>query len=106
MFITGTHYIGNFGPSIILHGISPTNSKSYDRNIVIHGADYCHPDHITKHGFLGRSLGCIALPKKEMITTYQMLKPGTLIFTSYDTKKPSEKIKPPTSDEILENRIT
>lgn len=67
IYVTGTHYVGRFGPSIILHGVSSTNDRVFDRSIVLHGANYCGNDHIKKYGFLGRSLGCIALPKKQMI---------------------------------------
>ena len=106
IFVSGTHYIGHFGPSIALHGISPTNDQVLARNIVIHGADYCSPEHIEKYGFLGRSLGCIALPKDKMISTFQILKPGTLIFTSSLPVNPKiETLQPPTPDEIVENLI-
>ncbi len=106
IFVSGNHYVGHFGPSIVLHGISPTNDQVLARNIVIHGANYCSPDHIEKHGFLGRSLGCIALPKDKMISTYQILKPGTLIFTSSLPVKPTiEPLQPPTPEEIAENLI-
>ena len=44
-----------------------------DRNIVVHGADYATKEFMDKYGFLGRSLGCPAIPEeisKETSTCY------------------------------------
>lgn len=106
IYVTGSHYLGDFGPAINLHGICDTNNKAYSRRIVMHGANYCGPEHVKKYGFLGRSLGCIALPKKNMITAYQVLEPGTLVITKMDiSKKMTEPLVPPTIEERMENRI-
>lgn len=106
IYVTGTHYVGHFGPSLNLHGVSPSNDKSFSRRIVMHGAHYCSPAHIDRYGFLGRSLGCIALPKNNMITAYQSLKPGTIVIAKMDArKKMTEALRPPTPDEKIENRI-
>ncbi len=106
IYVTGSPYIGHFGPTLNLHGLSASNSIAYDRRIVMHGADFCSRDHITKYGFLGRSLGCIALPKKHMITAYQTLTPGTIVIAKQDTrKKMTEPLVPPTAEEKTENRI-
>lgn len=107
IFITGTHYVGHFGPSINLHGVSASNSKAHSRRIILHGAHYCSQAHIDTYGFLGRSLGCIALPKSKMISAYQSLKPGTILIAKMDVrKKMTESLIPPTSDETIENRIS
>jgi len=72
----------------------------------MHGAHYCSQTHIDSYGFLGRSLGCIALPKNNMITAYQSLKPGTIVIAKMDTRrKMTEALRPPTPDEKIENRI-
>mgnify|MGYP006077459325 CR=1 FL=1 len=106
IYVTGTPYVGNFGPSINLHGLSYGNNLAFDRRIVIHGADYCSTDHIAKYGFLGRSLGCIALSKKNMISAYQILTPGTIVIAKQDTKKTlTEALIPPTQEEKTENRL-
>lgn len=106
IFVTGAHYVGQFGPSIILHGVSPSNDQALKRNVVIHGAHYCSSRHIEKYGFLGRSLGCIALPKSDMLTAYQTLKPGTLVFAQgVVPNKTSETLAAPTPEEQIENRI-
>jgi hypothetical protein len=99
-------YIGHFGPTLNLHGVSASNSIAYDRRIVMHGANFCSRDHISKYGFLGRSLGCIALPKKHMITVYKTLTPGTIVIAKQDMrKKITEPLIPPTPEEKTENRI-
>ncbi len=106
IYVTGIHYVGHFGPSLNLHGVSTSNDKSFSRRIVMHGAHYCSQTHIDSYGFLGRSLGCIALPKNNMITAYQSLKPGTIVIAKMDTRrKMTEALRPPTPDEKIENRI-
>ncbi|GEM_PF-3297874 len=106
IYVTGNHYVGHFGPSINLHGVSSSNDRSFPRRIVMHGAHYCSQAHIDKYGFLGRSLGCIALPKNNMITVYQSLKPGTILIAKMDVRKKLTKaLIPPTPDEKIENRI-
>lgn len=91
---------------INLHGVSASNDLSFDRRIVIHGADYCSTQHIDKYGFLGRSLDCMALPKDKMITLHQTLRPGTLIFTRYESPPSPQNLTLPTPEERIENKIT
>jgi hypothetical protein len=107
IYVTGSHYVGQFGPSINLHGVCATNDNAFSRRIVMHGADYCGVEHIKKYGFLGRSLGCIALPKKNMTTAYQLTEPGTIIIVRQTPRaKPmEEKLISATAEEIKENRI-
>lgn len=72
-YVTGSTYIGKHGTSLILKGIEPEiNDQAEARRIVMHGADYVSEEFISKHGRLGRSLGCPAVPvglHKEIIKT-------------------------------------
>ena len=80
-YSTGETYFGRHGLSLRLNGLEKgINDKARERAIVIHGADYVTPDFISKHGRLGRSHGCPAVPaqlSKEIIET---IKDGSCLF--------------------------
>jgi len=60
-YLTYSWYTGQFGVSIRLEGLDPTNSNALDRAIVMHRAGYAEPEHVQRWGRLGRSNGCFAL---------------------------------------------
>jgi hypothetical protein len=60
-YLTYSWYTGQFGVSIRLDGLEPTNSNALDRAIVMHRAAYAEPEHIQRWGRLGRSNGCFAM---------------------------------------------
>jgi len=80
-YTTGETYFGRHGLSLKLNGLEKgINDKARERAIVMHGADYVAPEFIRKHGRLGRSHGCPAVPtqlSKEIIET---IKDGTCLF--------------------------
>ena len=53
----GISYNGRFGKAYKLHGLDRTNSKAYERFIVLHGYD-CVPDNILYPEYLCNSEGC------------------------------------------------
>ncbi|MBP6063369.1 MAG: murein L,D-transpeptidase catalytic domain family protein [Fusobacteriaceae bacterium] len=80
-FLTDTTYSGEFGYSLRLKGLEPgINSNTEKRKIVIHGAEYVSYDFIKKNGFLGRTLGCPALPKEYTGPIIETIKNGTVLF--------------------------
>ena len=83
-FITGSTYYGKHGLSLTLDGIEKDiNDNARKRAIVIHPAEYATNDFIDKHGRLGRSFGCPALPpsiSKEIIDT---IKGSSCLFIYY-----------------------
>lgn len=74
-YTTGETYIGKHGVSLRLLGKERgINDKALERGIVIHSAAYADESVANQQGYLGRSLGCPAIPEKihkEVIETIQ-----------------------------------
>jgi len=80
-YLTADTYYGEHGLSLKLKGLeSGINDKALHRKIVIHGADYAEPARIRSLGYLGRSYGCPALPKKESNYIISKIKNGSCLF--------------------------
>lgn len=74
-YTTGETYFGKHGVSLRLLGKERgINDKALERGIVIHSAAYADESVANQQGYLGRSLGCPAIPEKihkEVIETIQ-----------------------------------
>ncbi len=80
-FVTDRTYEGKHGYSLRLRGLERgINDNALMRNIVIHGADYVSSDFIRRHGRLGRSLGCPALPFSVYRQVIDLIKGGSCLF--------------------------
>lgn len=88
-FVTDTKpYFGSFGYSLRLKGLeNHFNSNAYDRAIVIHGADYASKKYIDQMGFLGRTLGCPAIPVELSKEVIDLLSNNSIIFIAGDDSK-------------------
>jgi len=74
-------YMGKHGLSLQLKGLEKgVNDQVYNRNIVLHGADYACEEYIKKTGRLGRSQGCPAVPNADSKPIIQVVKGGTCLF--------------------------
>jgi hypothetical protein len=74
-------YMGKHGLSLQLKGLEKGfNDNVFNRNIVLHGADYVCEDIIRKTGRLGRSQGCPAVPYAESKGIIQAVKGGSCLF--------------------------
>lgn len=74
-------YMGKHGLSLQLKGLEKGfNDNVYNRNIVLHGADYASEDFIRKTGRLGRSQGCPAVPYADSKGIIQAVKGGSCLF--------------------------
>lgn len=74
-------YMGKHGLSLQLKGLEKGfNDNVYNRNIVLHGADYVCEDFIRKNGRLGRSQGCPAVPYADSKNIIELVKGGTCLF--------------------------
>ncbi|MGL4402237.1 MAG: murein L,D-transpeptidase catalytic domain family protein [Fusobacteriaceae bacterium] len=80
-FLTENSYNGEFGYSLRLKGLEEgINSNAFERNIVIHGADYVSENFIKQFGFLGRTKGCPALPTEMTSEIINRIQGGTVVF--------------------------
>lgn len=84
LFRADETYLGQHGYSLRLSGLEVgVNDNARDRAIVMHGADYVSDDHIARHGRLGRSWGCPALPRGASSRVIDMIKDGGAVFAYY-----------------------
>ncbi|MGL5377061.1 MAG: murein L,D-transpeptidase catalytic domain family protein [Cetobacterium sp.] len=83
-----TPYIGDFGYSLRLNGLENRfNSNAYDRAIVIHGAEYASKKYIDQMGFLGRTLGCPAIPTELSKEVINLLSNNSIVFIAGNDSK-------------------
>ncbi|MFA5329526.1 MAG: murein L,D-transpeptidase catalytic domain family protein [Prolixibacteraceae bacterium] len=82
--IVGTHT----GFALLIDGVEKgINDRAVKRAIIIHGAEYATESFIKKHGRLGRSFGCPALPPDLNKPIIETIKGGTCLFLyNPDTK--------------------
>ncbi len=84
---TLTTYYGEKGYSLKLEGLEKgINDNAYDRNIVLHGSDYVTNEFARSNGYLGRSLGCPAVPFKQNTGIINSIKNGTVLFIYHPAK--------------------
>lgn len=87
-YITQQTYNGEHGLSLRLEGEEKgINDNAASRAIVIHCADYVSEATIKALGYIGRSLGCPALPKKYTKPIIETIKDGSCLFVYSPSKK-------------------
>ena len=80
-YVTSGTYMGKHGYSLQLRGLEKgINDKAFDRDIVIHGAEYVNEDYIRAQGYIGRSWGCPAVSEKLNRPIIDKIKNGSCIF--------------------------
>lgn len=93
-FITMGTYTGANGYSLKLKGCEKgINDKALNRAIVLHGAAYVSEDFINAHGYLGRSLGCPAVPMAQHKKIIDQIKNGSCVFLYHPAKRYSTRSK-------------
>jgi hypothetical protein len=80
-YITGDTYKGEHGTSLRLEGEEEgINDNALARGIVMHSANYVNEQIADAQGYIGRSLGCPALPVELYKQVIDMIKNGTCLF--------------------------
>jgi hypothetical protein len=83
-YVTRGTYLGGNGYSLRLEGTETgINDMAMRRAIVMHGADYASEAVINSKGYLGRSLGCPAVPEKINKNIIDKIKEGNVLFVYY-----------------------
>jgi hypothetical protein len=87
-YITGDTYNGDNGYSLKLTGVEKgINDNAENRAIVMHGADYVDESWIGAQGYIGRSLGCPAVPRKDATDIINTIKSGACLFIYAPTRQ-------------------
>ena len=80
-YVTGDTYSGEHGYSLRLEGEEKgINDNAFKRAIVMHSADYVNENYIQTKGYIGRSLGCPAIPEKVYKPIIDEIKDGSCLF--------------------------
>jgi L,D-transpeptidase catalytic domain len=85
-YLTLQTYYGGKGYALRLQGLEKgINDKAFARAIVLHGSDYVTSQFANSNGYLGRSLGCPAVPTKQTKAIINSIKNGSLLFIYHPT---------------------
>ena len=80
-YVTGNPYKGKHGNSLELNGVEEgINDHAKNRAIVIHGADYVSQNFIKQQGYIGRSLGCPAVPNNKVMDIIEAIQGASCLF--------------------------
>jgi hypothetical protein len=78
-----TYKSHKFDLALRLSGMEYTNSHAGSRGVVMHGADYASYEFLDKHGVLGRSYGCPAMPFDNFKQVVNWIKNGSCLYIYY-----------------------
>lgn len=93
-YITRGTYNGAHGYSLQLEGEERgINDNALSRAIVMHSADYVNKNLIKQQGYIGRSLGCPALPKELYKPIIKEIKDGSCLFIYSPNQKYASRSK-------------
>lgn len=80
-YVTSQTYFGKHGLSLRIEGVDEGfNTNAMRRAVVIHGANYVSKSFVERHGRLGRSQGCPALPNALSAEIINTIKDNSCLF--------------------------
>lgn len=80
-YVTGNSYRGHNGYSLRLEGMEQgINDNALERAIVIHGSAYVNERMVNAKGYIGRSLGCPAVPTALAKAIINTIRNGSCLF--------------------------
>jgi hypothetical protein len=86
-YLTLNSYVGENGFSLRLKGLEKNiNDKAYERAIVMHGAPYVSEKFAKQHGFIGRSLGCPAIPEADAKSIIKTIENGSYLSSNQSVR--------------------
>ena len=86
-YLTGEVYNGKHGVSLRLDGLEyGINHKARERAVVLHGANYVNEKFALKQGYIGRSLGCPAVPIAVHLQLIQLIKNKSCLFIYHPSR--------------------
>lgn len=87
-YITGNIFNGKHGATLELEGVEKgINDHAMKRSIVLHGAEYVSESIAKQQGYVGRSLGCPAVPVKNINSIVKAIKGASCLFVYAPNKK-------------------
>jgi hypothetical protein len=93
-YLTGEVYNGKHGLSLRLDGLEyGVNHKARERAVVVHGADYVNQKLAKRQGYIGRSLGCPAVPIEVHLQLIQLIKNKSCLFIYHPSRKQLQATK-------------
>lgn len=108
-YVTRNTYTGKHGFSLRLNGEEKgINDNAMSRAIVMHAADYVNKNLIKMQGYIGRSLGCPALPNEVYKPIINEIKDGSCLFIyspSKDYQKKSPVLFATANTQILDSTL-
>jgi hypothetical protein len=104
-YVTGDIYRGEHGMSLRLQGEEEgINDNALSRGIVMHSAAYVNDKLAAIQGYIGRSLGCPAVPEKLHKLIIEQIRNGTCLFLYSPDKyymAHSKMLAEPTTDTTI-----
>ena len=80
-YITGNTFFGKHGTTLELEGIEEgINDQAKHRSIVLHSAYYVSDAVVQQQGFIGRSLGCPAVPADKVYEIIENIQGASCMF--------------------------
>ena len=93
-YLTGEVSKGKHGVSLRLDGLEyGINHNARERAVVLHGADYVNKKLAQKQGYIGRSLGCPAVPIGVHLQLIELIKNKSCLFIFHPSRKQLQAAK-------------